>query len=327
MRAGNTILIAGAICLAVLSLHLGVRTYAPAEIWRALTSADADATAIIVRDLRVPRMVLAALIGAALALSGLMMQSVTRNPVAEPGLLGVNAGAAFAVVVLLTVQPGAGVWLVIGVAAMGAALAAALVFGLALSIGAAMSPVHLLLAGVTVAALLMAGVQVLIILNEQTLEELIFWLSGSFADRPIVGISVVAAGLGLGGGLCLFQAPALDALGADDATATGLGVDVPRLRLLLLGCAALLAGCAVALAGPIAFVGLVAPRLARLSGARGHAQLIPRAVLFGVLLALSADLIARFVLYPSEAPVSAVMALIGVPILIGLLRGTRMRLA
>ncbi len=327
MRTGNITLIVTCLCVAILGLHVGVRAYPTAEVWRAVTGVDADATAIIVRELRVPRMLLAALVGAALALSGLMMQSVTRNPVAEPGLLGVNAGAAFAVVVLLTVLPGASIWAIMGVAALGASLAAALVFGLALSVGAAMSPVHLLLAGVTVAALLMAGVQVLVILNEQTLEELIFWLSGSFADRPLAGAWIVAAGLIIGGALCAAQAPALDALRADDATATGLGVDVARLRLLLLGGAALLAGCAVALSGPIAFVGLVAPHLARLSGARGHAQLIPRAVIFGVLLALTADVLARFILYPTEAPVSAVMALIGVPILIGLLRGARMRLA
>ncbi|GAB5446170.1 FecCD family ABC transporter permease [Gymnodinialimonas sp.] len=327
MRTVNILLICVAACVAVLGLHVGVRAYAPWEVWRAVTSAEMDATAIIVRDLRVPRMVLAALVGAALALSGLMMQSVARNPVAEPGLLGVNAGAAFAVVVLLTLNPSVGFWAIMAAAAFGAGTAAALVFGLALSVGAAITPVHLLLAGVSVAALLMAGVQVLVIVNEQTLEELVFWLSGSFADRPLAGVWIVAGGLGVGAGMCLLHAPALDALRADDATATGLGVDVARLRLLLLGGAALLAGCAVALAGPIAFLGLVAPHLARLSGAVGHAQMIPRTLLCGVVLALSADVIARFVLYPTEAPVSAVMALIGVPILIGLLRSARMRLA
>ncbi len=327
MRVGNITLIILSLCVAVLGLHVGVRAYPTEDVWRAMVGTDTDATAIIIRDLRAPRMVLAALVGAALALSGLMMQSVTRNPVAEPGLLGVNAGAAFAVVVLLTYQPGVGIWAIMGVAALGAGIAAALVFGLALSVGAAVSPVHLLLAGVTVAALLMAGVQVLVILNEQTLEELIFWLSGSFADRPLAGVWIVAAGLAMGGALCLALAPALDALRADDATATSLGVDVARLRLLLLGGAALLAGCAVALTGPIAFVGLAAPHLARLSGARGHAQMIPRSMIFGMLLALTADVLARFILYPTEAPVSAVMALIGVPILINLLRSARMRLA
>lgn len=327
MRSGNITLIAFCLCVALLGLHVGVRAYSSAEVWRAISGADTDATAIIIRDLRVPRMVLTVLVGGALALAGLMMQSLTRNPVAEPGLLGVNAGAAFAVVVLLTTVPGASTWATMVVAAMGATAAAALVFGLALAVGAAMSPVHLLLAGVSVAGLLMAGVQVLVILNEQTLEELIFWLSGSFVDRPLAGVWLVAVGLAVGAGLCLANAPALDALRADDATASALGVDVARLRLGLLAGAAVLAGCCVALAGPISFVGLVAPHLARLSGARGHGQLIPRTVIFGTLLALSADVLARFLLYPTEAPVSAVMALIGVPVLVALLRRTGLRLA
>ncbi|MEM7721109.1 MAG: iron ABC transporter permease [Pseudomonadota bacterium] len=321
----------GGICtclvLAGLGLHLGVRFYAPGQVWAALTQGGDDTASIIIRDLRVPRMALAIVIGAALGLAGLLMQSVTRNPIAEPGLLGVNAGAAFAVILLITLFPGAPFAMMAGVAALGALVAAALVFGLAYSAGGGLSPIQLLLAGVTVGALLIAGMQVLIILNETVLEELLFWLSGSFADRPLIGLRVAIIGLVVGVGLAMALSGALDVLQTDDATVESLGVPVVRLRFGLLAVAALLAGISVALAGPVAFLGLVAPHLARLAGAQNHRQLIPLSLIFGVFLGLAGDLMARFILYPTEAPISAVMALVGVPLLVTLLRRNRLRIA
>ncbi|MEM7768782.1 MAG: iron ABC transporter permease [Pseudomonadota bacterium] len=321
----------GGICaclaLAGLGLHLGVRVYAPGQVWAALTQGGTDTASIIIRDLRVPRMALAIVVGAALGLAGLLMQSVTRNPIAEPGLLGVNAGAAFAVVVLITLAPGASFVTLALVAAFGALTAAVLVFGLAYAAGGRVSPVQVLLAGVTVAALLVAGLQVLIILNEAVLEELLFWLSGSFADRPVTGLWLAVAVLMAGVALALGVSGALDVLQTDDATAESLGVPVLRLRFGMLAVAALLAGVSVALAGPVAFLGLVAPHLARLCGAVRHRDLIPLSLIFGVALGLAADLVARFILFPTEAPISAVMALLGVPLLVTLLRRNRLRLA
>ncbi len=327
MRNTNVALLALISALAILGLHIGLRGYPPSEVWRALAVGETDATAIIIRDLRLPRAVLAVACGAALGLSGALMQGLARNPLAEPGLMGVNAGAALAVVCVLTIVPQAGFATIILAAAIGAMLAAGLVFGLALAAGGALAPVVTLLAGVSVAALAMAAVQVLIILNETTLEELIFWLSGSFADRPLTGVWAVIGIVALALVAGMRMAGGLDAVQTDDATATGLGVDVMRLRLAGLGLAALLAGAAVALAGPVAFVGLVAPHLARLTGAVGHRVLLPSAILFGSLLCVGADIAARFVLYPTEAPVSAVMALVGVPLLLVLLRRDRVRLA
>lgn len=328
----NPALLLIAALLFVAGLHVGLRVYTPAEVWGALAGGSAEApaadfTALIVRTARLPRALLATVAGAALGLAGLIMQSATRNPVAEPGLLGVNAGAAFAVAALLTFEPGAAFPAILGAAAAGSLLAAVLVFGLALVAGVASSPSHLLLAGVSVAALLMAAVQVLMILNESSLAELLFWLSGSFADRPLTGLAAVAALTAVGAVLALGQAGSLDVLQSDDATAAGVGLSVTRRRLGILGLAAVLTGGAVALAGPVSFIGLLAPHLARLLGARGHRALIPRTMLCGLVLALSADLLARFVIHPSEAPVSAVMALVGGPCLIALLRGGRLRAA
>ncbi|MEM6727000.1 MAG: iron ABC transporter permease [Pseudomonadota bacterium] len=315
------------LALAFASLHLGIRFTPTAEVLAALSGEGDDAAAIIVRSLRVPRAILALVIGASLGLAGLLMQIVLRNPIAEPGLLGVNAGAAFAVVLLLTSVPGAGIAAIMGAAGLGAALAVAGVMGLALSTATGLSPAFLLLAGVTIAALLNAGLQVLIILDEAVMEELLFWLAGAFVDRPLTGLWIALPIMAVALIAVVRFRAALDVLGTDDATAATLGVDVFATRLGFLAAVAALAGAAVALAGPVAFVGLVAPHLARLSGAQGTGALLPLTLLWGAILAQTADILARFVLYPSEAPVSAVMAIVGVPLLIVLLRRRRIAMA
>lgn len=317
-------LLAALALLALGSLHLGLRLYGPTEVWLALSPGAEDQTSLIIRTLRVPRTVLAIVVGAALGVSGLLMQLATRNAIAEPGLLGVNAGAAFAVVLAVTLSGSLGLATLTGLAALGALAASAVVFGLALLGGPGLSPVHLLLAGVTVAGLLSAGTQVLISLDQAAIEELLFWLSGAFAGRPLEAL-LHAAPLILGTfALVLAFARTLDVLQTDDSTAAALGVPVRAARLAALLAASLLAGASVALAGPVAFMGLVAPHLARLSGLRDHLRLIPVTALCGAILALAADILARFVIYPSEAPISAVTALAGVPVLILLLRRSRL---
>ncbi|RVT84344.1 iron ABC transporter permease [Rhodobacteraceae bacterium CCMM004] len=327
MRPAVPALIAASAGLALASLHLGVRFTPPGEVLAALAGRGEGQAALIVQSLRLPRAVLAVVVGASLGLAGLLMQTAVRNPIAEPGLLGVNAGAAFAVVLLLTLVPGAAMTQVMLTAALGAAVAVVCVMGLALSTASGMSPVFLLLAGVTIAALLNAGLQVLILLDEAVMEELLFWLAGAFVDRPIDGLWIALPLLALVALAVVRFRAALDVLGTDDATAATLGVDVLRTRLGFLGAVALLSGASVALAGPIAFVGLVAPHLARLSGGRGTAALLPLTMLWGAVLAQSSDILARFVLYPSEAPVSAVMAMVGVPLLVLLLRRRRIAAA
>ncbi len=311
------------VLLAFGSLHLGIRFTPTGEVIAALRGRGDTSAALIVQSLRLPRAILAVIVGASLGLAGLLMQTVMRNPIAEPGLLGVNAGAAFAVVILLTLWPGASILSVMLVSALGAAAAVACVLGLALSTASGLSPIFLLLAGVTIAALLNAGLQVLIILDEAVMEELLFWLAGAFVDRPLEGLWFALPVVALAVIAVFRYRAALDVLATDDATAETLGVDVLRMRLGFLAGVALLSGACVALAGPIAFVGLVAPHLARLSGARSMGSLMPLSMLWGAVLAQAADILARFVLYPSEAPVSAVMAIVGVPLLIALLRRRR----
>ncbi|SFB13427.1 iron complex transport system permease protein [Poseidonocella pacifica] len=307
---------------AAASLHLGLTVYDPATVLGALRGGDETEASLIIATLRVPRTLIAMTTGAALALSGLLMQTVTRNPLAEPGLLGINAGAAFAVTIGVTLFGMSGLFAIGLLALCGAVAATALVFGIALSVGPAAAPANTLLAGVTVAAMLGSLTQVMLLIDETAMESLLFWLMGGFADRGIgplwIGVPVLT--LGLAGTLLL--APALDALRLDDDSARSIGVHVAATRLAALGLGALLAAGAVAMAGPVVFLGLVAPHLARricgpTPSVASHALL---ACLLGATLAVLADIVARLIVAPGEAPIGAVLALIGVPVLVALLR-------
>lgn len=312
------------IAAAAASLHLGLRHYAPWQVIDALFNDSQSTEGLIIRTLRLPRTVNALVVGAALAVSGLLMQSVTRNPLAAPGVLGVNAGAALAVVLGLSLFGIVSLTALAGLAAAGALAATTLVFGITLSAGRSFSPVHVLLAGVTVAALLASFTQIVLVTDESTMESLLFWLSGGFADRPLRLLAIGGPAIAVAFIAVLPLARALDVLMTDDDSAQSLGVPVLRIRLAALGLAAVLAGISVSIAGPVVFIGLIAPHIARHLVAPAHAVLIPAAALVGAMLAILADILARYLVAPGEAPVGAVLALIGVPVLIILLRSRRM---
>jgi iron complex transport system permease protein len=307
----------------VASLHVGLRLYDPATVLAALRGSTGP-DALIIASLRVPRTLVGAVAGAALGLSGLLMQRATRNPLAEPGLLGVNAGAAFAVTLGITAFGAASLAQIGLLAVLGALAATAAVFGIAVAAGRAAGPAMLLLAGVTVAGMLASLTQLMLLVDETALETLLFWLSGGFADRgtDLLRLGLPALLAGLAGALLL--APGLDALGLDDDSARAIGVRVARVRIGALGLAALLAAGAVAMAGPVAFLGLLAPHIARrLQPRSDSASLVVTTCLAGAILAVAADIAARLVVAPGEAPVSAVLALVGVPLLVALLRRRR----
>ncbi|MGR3463113.1 MAG: FecCD family ABC transporter permease [Roseovarius sp.] len=305
----------------IVSLHLGHSTFSPATVWAALNGAEGT-DAQIIRALRLPRTLIGACVGATLALSGMLMQIATRNPLAEPGLLGVNAGAGLAVTLGVAAFGVAGL-IPVGLLAFAGALAAtAIVFGISFMAGGAGQSGTTLLAGVTVAALLASLTQVILLLDESAIEKLLFWLSGSFADRDLQLFKLGIPALAFGFAACGIMARPLDALRLGDQTARALGVAVTRVRLGALVTAAALAGGAVAMAGPVIFVGLVAPHLARQMSANGAGtfRLACLSALLGSLLAVNADILARIIVAPGEAPVGAVLALVGVPALIGLMR-------
>ena len=304
----------------VLSLHLGLRLYTPTQVWAALTGANTGTDALIINGLRVPRTLAACGVGSALAVCGVLMQSVLRNPLADPGLLGGNAGASFAVVFGFSILGITSLAALSGLALIGAAGTTTALFALiALSRGR-LTPMTLVLAGVTLSALLAALTQVLIVIDEGTMEALLFWLAGGFADRdaevltyglPVVLICIAAT---------ILLAHALDALQVGDTAAKALGVGVSQIRIIALGLATVMAAICVTIAGPIGVVGLVAPHLARLCGASQHRAQIIAAALIGATLTVLADIGARLVVAPQEVPVSAILALIGAPFLVGLVR-------
>ena len=309
----------------VLSLHLGVRQNSPAEVWAALFGGGDDTASLVIATLRVPRTLIAPVVGAGLGLAGLLLQSVSRNPLASPDLLGINAGAALAVVIAVAIFDVAGLLPLALIAALGALGTTALVFALALAAGGAMSSVNTLLAGVTLAGFFAAGTQIVLVVDETAMETLIFWLSGGFVDRSLSLLWLAAPVVGFAFLVGLLNARALDVLAADDQSAAALGVPVGALRALMLGLAALLAAAAVTTAGPVSFVGLVAPHIARRLAGAGHAVLVPLSALIGAALAIYADIAARFVIHPSEAPVGAVLAFVGVPVLVILLQAGTLR--
>lgn len=319
------ILLVMTVTAAVLSLHMGLRIYSPAEVWGALVKPDGSPECLIISGLRVPRTLVALVVGAGLATSGLLMQAVFRNPLAEPGLLGVNAGAAFAVVLGFAVFGISSLFILSLLAFAGATLSMVAIFALVLLARGTLTPITLVLAGVTLAAFLGALTQVAIVTDEGTMEALLFWLAGGFADRdgpllwglaPLIVVCVVFAAM---------SANALDAMATGDATAQALGVDTVRLRLMVLGIASALAAFCVVIAGPVGFVGLVAPHLGRMIAGVGHGRLFPRVALIGACLGVVADIAARLVVSPSEAPITAMLALIGAPVLISLVKRRAMR--
>jgi len=312
----------GLVALLVLSMlasmTLGYKIYSLDQVWMALFANDGSETAVVLAGLRLPRALIAPLAGAALGMAGVMVQTLSRNRIASPDTLGLNAGASLAVVVasiVFGVQSLAGLSLA---AAFGAFVTAVVVFGVAAGAGG-LSPLKIVLVGVTFASLSHAFVEVLLTSNEAQLQQLLFWLSGAFVDRPIALFYNALPVVIVGGLIGIVLARALDALQADDSTAAGLGVPLGAVRALAFVAVALLTGAAVSMAGPVAFVGLVVPHAARRLVGLRHINQIPAAALFGAVYTTLADVAARFVIYPVEAPVGAITAVVGAVVLLVLL--------
>lgn len=286
---------------------------------------DVGLRGAIVLDLRLPRALLAGLVGAALAAAGAVCQGLFRNPMADPGVLGVSSGAAlFAVIGLLLGLDHAGLWAIPLVSAAGAAAAMGLLLLLA---GARASLAVLLLSGVALGALCSALITVCQALAAHQWDfglKVVYWLMGSFEGRTWMHLGWALPPVGLGIGLSLWVRRDLDALHLGSDTATSLGVDLVRLRVLAVAAAALLVGTATALTGVIAFVGLVAPHLARMSSGPGHRTLVPLAALYGASATIVVDAVARAqsrVLVPP----GVITSLVGAPFFLWLLRARGLR--
>ena len=322
---GLWLLLLLAIAVCALSIAVGTRSIGLGTVWQALSDRSTPGDeAVIVRQLRVPRTLLGVLAGLALGTAGALMQGHTRNPLGDPGLLGVTAGASFAVVLSIsllgTSTPSGYVW----AAFAGALLASVAVFAIGSSGRGGATPVTLALAGSALSYLLFALVQAMTIRDRTALEGFRFWVVGSLAGRDAEVVVQVAPFIVVGLALALVNAPALNLLGLGEDVARGLGQRVWPARGTGLAAITLLTGAATAACGPIAFVGLVVPHMARAVTGPDHRWLIPCSALLGVVVLLLADVLGRIVARPGELQVGIVLALVGTPFFLALVRRRRL---
>jgi cobalamin transport system permease protein len=323
------VLVAAAVALGALfmgSAHIAPRAVIAALTARGGRSGVAD---VIVLSLRLPRIAAAVLAGGALAVAGVGFQALTRNPLAEPSVLGVSSGAAFGVVTAQVFGLRAGVLEGLGLtgfAFCGALVAGAAVF--AISSRAGGLPVHtLVLAGVIVGIFFTSAITVLISIVEfDRLGGVIYWLLGNLAPIPAPALAVFAATAGVGFWLVLGQSRSLNLLALGEEAALQLGVDAERVKRRIFTGAALLTAAAVAFAGPIGFVGLIVPHALRMTLGPDNRVLVPAALLAGGIFLLVADTLARNVVAPAELSVGVITSLCGAPFFIYLLRSRSARL-
>ncbi|SDL79371.1 iron complex transport system permease protein [Modicisalibacter muralis] len=305
----------------VASVMLGTTDIAPPTFAQALLHYDPARVAhIIIRTERLPRAVIAALVGASLAIAGALMQTMTRNPLASPSILGINAGAMFFVVIAVSLlplhTPAEYVW----AALLGALVAACLVVVLSRGRQGELSPLRVVLAGVAITAMFVSFSQGLLIIDRQSFESVLYWLAGSVSGREL---SLVVPLLPLFGAallLCTLLVRHANALLLGDDMVKGLGMRAGTIKLLLGLVVILLAGSSVALAGMIGFVGLIVPHMARGVFGVDHRWLLPACALLGASLLLLADVASRLLIPPQGVPVGVMTALIGTPFFIYLAR-------
>ncbi len=311
------------LALVALSLALGLVAgtvpLGPGEVWRGLWSADAPAS-VIVRELRVPRVLLAFLVGGSLAVCGAALQAMIRNPLAEPYLLGLSGGAGLGAVIALASRA-AGPWAVPVAAFAGALAAVGLVYRLSVVAGRRLDPRILLLSGVVVGAFAGALMSAIIVLSDApTVRNAFLWLLGGFGAASWQALAVFAAYAVLPLAAIGLSARDLDLVALGEEPAHHLGTDVERVRRLVYLCTALLTAASVAVCGIIGFVGLVVPHAVRTLARPLHRTLLPLAFAGGGSFLVLADVVARTVARPLELPVGVVTALVGVPIFAVLLR-------
>jgi iron complex transport system permease protein len=313
-----TLLLAATLLLAV---RLGAVPLTTAEIVRAARG-EGDPTAVaIVQGLRLPRALLAALVGAALAASGATFQALLRNPLAEPYILGVSGGAAVGAVAAIVLGLAAVPWAIPLAAFAGALIAIIVVLRIAVTVGSALDTRVLLLSGVVVSAFFNACILLALTFSEmESFRSAIFWMMGSFSGASWRASGILALYLLPATLLLVALARPLNLLSIGEETAAHLGVSTERVKLLAFGTASLLAAAAVAVSGVIGFVGLIVPHVIRMLWGSDYRFLIPAAALLGAAFLMATDAVARTAAAPNEIPIGVVTAFLGVPFFVWLLR-------
>lgn len=326
-RSRPLLLLGLPICLALLGLALmssiafGAAEIAPADVWQALVAFDAANTEhLIIRTLRIPRAAVAALVGASLAVAGALMQGLTRNPLADPGILGIETGAALGVVAAVFFFNISSLSLYALFAFVGAAATALAVYTLGSLGRGGPTPLKITIAGAALTALLSSLSTGVLIFNRRTLEEVRFWLAGSVAGRDLPLLIQASPYLLVGLVLAVALGRQITTISLGDDIARSLGQRTGWVKGFAAIATVLLAGGAVAVAGPIGFVGLVIPHAARFLVGVDYRWIMPYAALLGATFLVLADVLARLVLRPTELPVGIMTALVGGPFFVYLVR-------
>lgn len=307
------------LCL-VSNLALGASDIPLVDVYRAFFAYDGSTEHLIIRTIRLPRSLIGMFVGAALAVAGAIMQGITRNPLASPSILGINAGASLAVVITLFVLNDIGLSLYVWLAFFGAAVTAVMVYFLGALGRGGLTPINLTLAGAALTAFFTSLTNGVLIVSQQTLDQIRFWLAGSLAGREIELFWQVLPYFSIGLILALSLGRQLTMLSLGEDVAKGLGQRTLLVKISAAVSVMFLAGSSVAIAGPIGFIGLIVPHMTRALIGVDYRWLLPYAALFGSILLLLADLCARLLFQPQEIPVGLVMPLIGAPFFIHLVR-------
>lgn len=308
------------VALCLLSLWVGANPIPFGRVWEALVSYDDTPEHIIVRDMRIPRTVLALVVGMALGVCGALIQAMTRNPLADPGILGVNAGAAFFVALAVGLFGLTSIYSYMWFAFLGAILTTVLVYALGSQGRGGATPIRLTLAGVAIGAVLSGVTTGLILLDPDAFDQMRAWNAGSVVGRGLDITGAIAPFVAVGLVLAIVIARPLNAIALGDDLARSLGADINRTRTIGVIAVTLLCGAATAAAGPIAFVGLMVPHIARWIVGPDQRWIVAYTLIGGPMLVLFADIVGRVVIRPSEMAAGVVTAFVGAPVLIWMVR-------
>lgn len=302
------------------SVVLGLTKISWSMVLEAYTQFNQSNEHLIITTARVPRALIAAAVGASLAISGALMQALTRNPLASPGIFGVNAGAGFFIVLGVTFLSMNSISEFMWLGFLGALIASGVVYFLGFMGNGGLTPLKLTLAGAAITALFSSLTQGLLVVNEQGLDQVLYWLAGSVEGRKLEFLAAVLPYMIFAWVGALFVARPINLLMMGDDVAKGLGQRTALVRLAAALIIVVLAGGAVAIAGPVGFIGLVTPHMARALVGHDYRWVIPYSAILGAVLLLVADIGARYIIMPKEVPVGVMTALIGTPFFIYIAR-------
>ncbi|MGW0310935.1 FecCD family ABC transporter permease [Streptomyces flavidovirens] len=308
------------ILIALAGVWVGTRDIPFTATWSVLWQPDGSEAAVIIHDYRIPRTVLGLLVGMALGMSGALMQALTRNPLADPGLLGVSLGASTGVVVAIAFLGMGTVLGYVWFAFAGAAIASVVVYLLGSSGRTLATPDRLVVAGAAVTAVLYAFNSAVLLLDPRAFDQFRFWTVGALAGRNLDVVYVILPFVGVGVLIALGLAPSLNALAMGDQVGRALGVDVGRTRALGAFAVMLLCGAATAAAGPIGFVGLAVPHVARFMVGSDQRWVLAYSMLLAPILLIGADVLGRVIGAPGEVQVGIITAFLGAPLFLALCR-------